>query len=132
MKREELLALAERVEAATGADRRLDAEISALLRIEAVPQWAKMWAGEWRANSDGTVHMVHTDGSLGPHLKAREWTASLDAAMGLVPDEHRVGVLHHVLAVIQQTGFPHSTFLHRLTVGIVAAALRALAAQEDL
>ncbi|WP_066781900.1 hypothetical protein [Sphingomonas sp. CCH5-D11] len=85
MKADELRALAGKVAAATGPDRALDAAISAAVRLDAVPEWARMWAGEWRGHDDGTVHMIHDDGSLGPHLKAREWTASLDAAMLLIP-----------------------------------------------
>lgn len=81
-----LLELAERVERAEGPDSALDAAISAEVRLDAVPDWARMWAGEWRGHDDGTVHMVHADGSLGPHLKARAWTASIDAAMTLVPE----------------------------------------------
>lgn len=101
---ETLRALAERCEAATGGDRALDAAISAAVRLDAVPDWARMWAGEWRGHEDGTVHMIHSDGSLGPHLKAREWTASLDAARTLVPDAHTIQLSDWDADVLREKG----------------------------
>ena len=117
MKADELRALAERVAASTGPDRALDAAISAAVRLDAVPEWARMWAGEWRGDDDGTVHMIHGDGSLGPHLKARKWTVSLDAAMTLVPEGLAFTVgqnVHHrywVASVneLDADGYPQST-----------------------
>jgi hypothetical protein len=98
-----LLELAARIEAAEGPSRELDAEINVATMT-------------WRRLSEGGNPA---------------FTASLDAAMQLVSDEHRAGVLYHAMQRIQQTGFPNTTFLQRLILEIVAAALRARAATTE-
>lgn len=91
-----LTELATRIEQAEGPSRELDAKIH-----HAIGRRDQQWAD------------------------APAYTASLDAAMTLVPDEHRAGVLYHAMQTIQRTGFPNSTFLQRLILEICAAALRA-------
>lgn len=82
----QLAALADRCEKATGPDRLLDAQIAAIVRLEKVPHWAANWTGEWMPTEQGSVVLMEGDGKPGPHFMAREYTASLDAAMALVPD----------------------------------------------
>lgn len=77
----DLLALAERIEVATEPDRELDALIAAALRIGTEHAWANNFP-EWQGRSDGRVYLE--DG--GPSFKAPAFTASLDAAMTLVPE----------------------------------------------
>lgn len=94
----DLSALAERIEAAEGPDRNLDAMIHHRL-----------------LNGIGT----------GYASDAPAYTASLDAAVSLVPDRHRAGVLYGSMRNIQRTGFSNSTFLQRLILEVAAAAIRA-------
>ena len=82
MTRAELLALAARVEAATGPDRELDYAILRVLK----PEYA---GSEWQPYADGLRHV--NDSSDARTLPAREtcpqqWTSSLDAAASLVPE----------------------------------------------
>jgi hypothetical protein len=82
-----LLALAERVEKAHCAGRGLDAVISCALRIGPdLPDWAASWSGEWRPTMHGSAVLLHEDGKPGPHFTSPAYTASLDAAMTLVPE----------------------------------------------
>ena len=82
-----LLALAERVEALTEPDREVDAEIACALRIGPnLPDWALRWDGDWTPTIAGHAVLRHLDDSPGPSFKSREYTASLDAAMTLVPE----------------------------------------------
>lgn len=83
---QDLLRLADEVEKATGPDRRLDASIASLVRLEKVPHWARTWSGPWKPTEVGSVVLMQIDGTPGPHFMAREYTASLDAAMTLVPE----------------------------------------------
>ena len=84
---DELRALAERVQALDGPDREVDAEIAVALRIgKNLPDWAINWAEEWRPTIEGFVVLIHSDGRPGPHFSSLSLTASLDAAMTLVPD----------------------------------------------
>lgn len=82
----ELLALAERCEAATDADRRLDAEIAAACRFFPA-NMGFVWKAGLRANVPevGRVECHTNLGTGGPHYAAPKFTASLDAAMTLVP-----------------------------------------------
>lgn len=134
----ELLALAERVEAATGPDRELDA----LIAIEMFDGGADHLDDPRDVTRARSVIISHgarpgnfeVVGFSGVSLQtAADYTASLDAAMTLVPDQHIAGLLHHVLRDIQRTGFADSTFLQRLIIGVVGEALRsrALAQSQD-
>lgn len=79
--RDELIALAERCEAATGPDRALDATIVATVRIGTEHEWAYKHPA-WISDSSGRVHLEKN----GPSFSAAAYTASLDAAMTLVPE----------------------------------------------
>lgn len=82
MDKENLLALAKRVMAATEPSRGLDAEIFALTKIGAVPSLIGAHK-VWLPRPDGLVMI----GERGAHMSALRFTSSLDAAMALVPDE---------------------------------------------
>ena len=73
--------LVERIEAATGLDRELDAAIAAALRIGTEHDWARNYP-KWEGRSDGRVHLE----KHGPSFAAPTYTASIDAAMTLVPE----------------------------------------------
>lgn len=79
----ELIALAERVEAATGLDRALDAAVCAVLRIGTEHAWAVKNYPAWIAAPNGWVHLEKN----GPSFASPAFTASLDAAMTLVPSD---------------------------------------------
>jgi hypothetical protein len=81
MTRDDLPALIARVEAATGPDRKLDS----MILLAVTP------GGSWRQNSDG-VWLLRVEDDSTPGETARTYrdppayTASLDAAMALVPE----------------------------------------------
>ncbi|KQM18417.1 hypothetical protein [Novosphingobium sp. Leaf2] len=82
-----LLDLAERCEAAMGADRELDALIAATCRF--FPRYVGyIWKAGLRANVPevGRVECHTKIGAGGLHYSAAKFTASLDAAMTLVPE----------------------------------------------
>lgn len=74
-----------RLEKAEGPDRELDSEINVLLRImpESGPDWIANFP-VWRSRLDGRIEVVHEDGTGGVHWEPKLFTASLDAAIGLV------------------------------------------------
>lgn len=73
-----LLALAERVEGASGAERELDCEVARLAKLS-------------QAQPDGTW-MTYFDGGYQHSIDPPCVTASLDAAMGLVPEGAHCGM----------------------------------------
>lgn len=78
--------LASRVEAASGADRELDAEIAAAVRY--FPRNVGfVWQNDLEPNVPevGRVTCVTSLGTGGPHYAAPAYTASIDAALTLVP-----------------------------------------------
>lgn len=83
----EIAELRERILAATGPDRELDAAVTAHLRV--VPDkfanetWAMHWTGPFVAKGE-RVHLAHSDGRLGVWFLATPITASIDAAVALV------------------------------------------------
>jgi len=78
----ELLELAGRVEAANGWNRELDALVAAVCRTGAEEwEWAARYPA-WVAEPNGRVSLERN----GPSFAAPNYTASLDAAMTLVPD----------------------------------------------
>lgn len=77
---DELQALAARVEALTGPCRETDALIAAALRIGTEHAWAHNYPA-WQGRDDGRVYLENG----GPSFAAARYTASLDAAMTLVP-----------------------------------------------
>jgi hypothetical protein len=135
--REELLALAARVEALTGPCRETDAEIAVALRDGVnLPYWAIDWDGEWWSTIKGSVVLLHSDGRQGPHFTSRDYTASLDAAMTLVPKGLMAAVARfsngqghaniHNGRDIDTTGIKCSSAT--AVLALTAAALRARAA----
>jgi hypothetical protein len=125
--REELLALAARVEALTGPDREVDRCIIAALGTHVLEKRRNDRKEWWYSIDDKNTHFRLDNYGFGYDAVPR-YTASLDATMKMVPDAHISGVLYHALQCIQQTRFPNSTFLHRLICEIIASALRARAA----
>lgn len=136
----ELLALADRAEAATGPDRELDALIASIARIGTEHEWAYKYP-TWVASKDGRVHLEKN----GPSFAAAPYTRSLDAAMTLVPEgwgwlvsqpnakaiasgllKERTPVMGEV-----QYGIDHRYTVAAATpsLSLCAAALRARAAQ---
>ena len=94
-----LLDIAERVEAAPGPCRELDAEICAALRI--VPgsnadlnQWLVNWGGSFEPVTLGgelRIAAIHPDGKMGTHWKIPiHPTASIDAAASLMPEGRKL------------------------------------------
>lgn len=78
---ERLAELAMRVEGLTGADREVDAEIAAALRIGTEHAWALNYPA-WVGRGDGRVYLEEG----GPSFAAPTYTASIDSAMTLVPE----------------------------------------------
>jgi hypothetical protein len=140
-----LLSLASRVEEAEGADRFLDAQIAAVLRLEKVPHWARLWTGEWRPTEQGSVVLMEDSGLPGPHFMAREYTASLDAALTLLdPDAFwRVGhdgegadpSLFKAIVSVAKEGSIAITFRSAIAatpaLALTAACLKARAHAQD-
>ena len=120
MDREKLIALAERVEAASGPDRELDAKIASLFSNDVESDDGDFW---W-----------------GPHdqipQRVPDFTTSLDAAMMLLPDtEFDMTNLYGVARVHVEMGNRYgghygSNECGSLPLAFTAAALRALAEGE--
>lgn len=84
--KEQLQALLERVEAATGPDREIDGELDAALRMgtSSLPDWARNNFPRWKHINSGRVCCLHDDGSHGLNWASAEFTASIDSALALV------------------------------------------------
>lgn len=87
----DLPTLIARIEAATGPDRALDAEIAAMMKAcpPNAPGWVKNWSGLWAAAPKinyGAVGVWGIDDTLKTWWNALKFTKSLDDAMTLVPD----------------------------------------------
>jgi hypothetical protein len=102
MNRDELLALAERVEALTGPDRETDYEV-----LRAVDERAKI---------------------TGPVTGDPRYTASLDAAMSLVKPEWVESLYLTAHRAIVWNSIARA---ENMTLALTAAVLRALATQEN-
>lgn len=87
-KAEELLALAARVEAAEGADRDLDDAIATAIYSEPERHCTKGLSDE----AGGMWMFRYPNGSIGSSLR---FTASLDAAMALLPEGWTIETLSH-------------------------------------
>lgn len=81
---ERMVTLVDRIEAATGPDREVDAAIAAALRIGTEHAWAWNFPA-WEGRADGRVYLEQG----GPSFAAPAYTASIDAAMTLVPKDVR-------------------------------------------
>ena len=126
-----LAELAERCEAATGPDRELDCAIAVALN---------------RTDEGGSgFHRVFADDSVFEQVRAQLFTASLDAAMTLVPKDWRRSNLYEAEPQNKSSrGWLEYATLQRRTGGshvmgtgaipalaLTAAALRARAAMEE-
>jgi hypothetical protein len=122
--------LAERCEAASGPDRELDEAIATALGWAAIPNptFAGGLVGRW-TRPDGTM-----SGMEGPP----QWTASIDAALTLVPAwacphlRHDPDAMRPFCQLENGIGLPFPAYkAHAATyaLAICAAALRARAAQ---
>lgn len=81
-RREQLIALAEKVRALPGPDRDVDAEIAALCRLYFGNQdFVRDWSGEWRS-INGLVHLLGKHGSCG-NFSPEKFTGSIDAAQSI-------------------------------------------------
>ena len=82
--------LVERLEAATGPDRELDAQISVVFRLlpksMANVDWVHHNFPTWRFAQDGKVYALHSNGSDGAWFLADKYTESIDTAITLVPE----------------------------------------------
>lgn len=117
-----LLALAERCERATGPDRELDLAIARVRKVNPVPATAK-----FNTSLDGG----ECAWSRGMGMRVPAYTASLDAAMTLVPERANVqtqnfGSLRGPMVLVE----PNERFASAATLplALCAAALRARAA----
>jgi len=119
MSAQKLIALAERCEAASGPDRGLDLDIATLVKRTPFPAWT----GQTRAR------------------QAKPFTASLDAAMQLVPKEHGAHIeipgeegAHAYASVWRDTadydGSTKGRIARSAALALCACALRARAAME--
>lgn len=82
------MTLIERIESADGPDRELDAEIAVAIRY--FPQNVGfVWKNDLEPNCPeiGRVTCVTSLGTGGPHYAAPRYTASIDAALTLFPDQ---------------------------------------------
>lgn len=136
--------LADRVEKLTGPCRETDADIAATLRIgkPTHEEWVRKNFPVWRGRSNGSVEVVHTDGTGGVHWMSERYTASLDAAMALVPEDMYWHVGHGRTRDDEPLGgasiiepFTLKTFAEAEAVtaalALTAASLRARAASES-
>lgn len=130
MTRTTLLALAERVEAATGADRELDAAIDCAVRLPDLrPAQPDDFDGKY-GYSAGNIKCEHG------FLMSYRYTASLDDAMSLVPSgyEWSVNWCGNSVANVSEIGvdYPvHCGGAATPALALTAACLRALAVLEQ-
>lgn len=131
MRAEDIEALAVRVEAATGADRELDEAIAEALGWSRIPNptFAGGLVGRW----------AKPDGSWTGHNGPPQYTASIDAAMSLVPEGWRWTIFHEGVVSLKpdvafcghpkhrQNGIEKRADAATPALALTAAALRARA-----
>lgn len=138
----DLTPLIQRVEAASGADRELDALIQAALRVQSpslTAKWLEGWAGPWAAGGD-RVFLILEDGRRGPNFISMPLSASVDSALFLMervlpgwdyclsrgsgePPMAALAPRHQVAEVEASAA--------TLPLAILSALLRALQAQQE-
>ncbi len=121
-----MLALAERCEAAGGPDRQLDAEID--IAVRGFPEKAYAQANGMRAKGtpdlDRVVWFIKWGASL--------YTASLDAAMTLVPEGQAIELATGAARLSDaRVNWKHPGLGKTPALTLCAAALRAIASTED-
>lgn len=128
--RETLLALAERCEQAAGPDREIDFAIFRALHPEyAGPEWQEFGGGLRHRNDSSDMRCLPP-----PSLTPARWTASLDAALTLVPAglKWSCGFSKHVphnAQVWTSTGYYEGECDSNRAIAVCIAALRARAAE---
>jgi hypothetical protein len=142
--KQQLLALADRVEAATGADREIDGAIDRLVNKRPKDgDYDQSERALWQVRDGYSGLLVRGDGFARGSFCAPAYTASIDAAMSLVPDGTGFDVNRYWLASrtvpawmceISTGGIPsnprkvHAAHdAHSAALAICAAALRARA-----
>ncbi len=129
MPRADLAALLERVEAASGPNQQLDAEIiCALLAPEGCSVKLSPINGRWYVETAGGMAWTGFSAAANP------LTASLDAALALVvrlyPNEPgMVGILMH--RALETWGDYGNDVISALALALLAALIRALMEQAD-
>jgi hypothetical protein len=126
----DLLALAERVEAASGPDRDLDTEI--LWHVDR----RRFTCGYWNAASGlpRELEVMPSPkgglGWIGAQCSAPAYTTSIDAAMTLVPEGYDwiIGHTNGGLTIHAEVGDRQQWFANTPALALTAAALRARAA----
>lgn len=111
----EIEALTLRCESATGADRELDADIAPLQGLRIVDEGHPLG----RCCYDGN----------GQSVTLPRYTASLDAAMSLVPEEYCVDLMSHEEGWDARIGSPAYARAATPALALTAAALRARASE---
>jgi hypothetical protein len=127
-----LLELATRVEAATGPDREIDGAIDSLLNDR--PKDGDYHEAEqaiWHVDGHSGL-AVRGDGFARDSFCAQKYTTSLDAAMTLAGPQRAADIIHIGSGnCLRATGDSGSKYLSALPRHVCAAALRALASQEQ-
>lgn len=136
----DLSSLIERIEKSEGPDRAADALIGAAIRW--LPQDGQAWLRDWRGDfgpmprMTGRIAAFHDNGDPAVHWEAPNFTASLDAAVTLVPEGWYWRAGHGVLwpgwAHLNlkhpdhcDRGDEHSAHAETPALALCAAALRA-------
>lgn len=108
-----LATLADRVEAAEGASRELDADIAVAIR------WSPPGIDE-RLFFNEEIRPLYAH-------RVPAYTASLDAAMGLADDADRAQLLNDAMEMTSVCGWHRGDYLGQLTRNFVGQCLRARA-----
>ena len=152
MNRTTLLALADRVEKATGADRELDAHVHCVregLTFVLIGTGNEAYGdicdpsdsgyGSKNTTVRGTLYARYPDNKNPPTLgggrrgnivqscEPARYTASLDAAMSLAKDDERSELLNEAMESVSLNGWKDGEYLQELIRAFVAASLRAIA-----
>ena len=129
---DDLNTLAGRVEAASGPDRRLDAEIATLLRPGLSRKWC--WAHtfpKWEpSRKAGLVRVIDNGSELGDcfvgSFTATKYTSSIDAALTLVPDGWAIEISVDFVGGARATLFPQGNAYYGQVKALAATAALAL------
>lgn len=136
MNKAEILGLALRVEALEGADREVDAQVAAALRVGTLHFWAWNFHA-WQGRSDGRVYLEEG----GPSFAAPHYTSSIDAALTLVErgDEWQLSTIYNIARAEVGINRDHQTSWPgrgehdgcNPVLAILAVALRAIASTME-
>lgn len=144
LRSEALRELAERVENLDGPCRETDAEIAIIVRcrstLKGTPVESWFWDNfnEWQASKAGRVYALNNRGERGVWFDIPKYTASIDAAMTLVPKgaEIQLTDIYGVAAATVGCNTPEPEHAwHKggiLALALCAAALRARGTSPDV